>query len=528
MLVETPGHVDGSPGRHYWYKTEEEFTRKVIGEGASAVDFRGAKHYSLGAGSPLSCHATGRPYKILQGAPAKVPLLSSSDHESFLSAARKITGGQKLTDYLPEETHEPPNGSSGSGGKGPRPGDAYNEKADWGDILLPHGWEFVGAQGELQRWRRPGKDQGHSATTGIHSKGGTELFHCFSANAPPFTARGNYSKFETYAELNHGGDYSLAARALGKEDYGGPRKRAPECPSQNGKLLVGFEPLPAFEPFPLDVLPELVSTFIIGYAKAIGCDPAMVALPTLVTMGGLVGNARRIQLKKSWTEPCVFWGAVIARSGTVKSPALEAPLKTVQLENCQRIDEHKNQIETYNLEREAYEIDKKSRLKKGRIDDGARRRPEPPTCERLLVSDTTIETLIPILHESPKGVLVYRDELDGWFSSFGEYKNKKGSDRAHWLSLHRGGTLVLDRKSTDQHISIHGACASVLGSIQPGVLKRALTGEHRDSGLAATLLWAMPPKLPRRWSEADVDDELQSRFEGLLAGLWWAGLDPDQ
>ena len=120
-VVETPGHVDGSCGRHFYYKTEVDFTRKVIGEGDSAVDFRGAKHYCLGAGSPPSCHPTGRAYQIIQGESTGLTTLTKGGHEKLLADAREITGHKPPSDCPPEPTHDE------------RSGDAYNEAAHWAD-----------------------------------------------------------------------------------------------------------------------------------------------------------------------------------------------------------------------------------------------------------------------------------------------------------------------------------------------------------------------------------------------------------
>ena len=67
-------------------------------------------------------------------------------------------------------------------------------------------------------------------------------------------------------------------------------------------------------------------------------------------------------------------------------------------------------------------------------------RPEsPPPCDRRLVSDTTVEALVPILEANPRGVVLEMDELSGWLRSFNEYKGGRGKDVPHYLSMHRAG-----------------------------------------------------------------------------------------
>jgi hypothetical protein len=99
-----------------------------------------------------------------------------------------------------------------------RPGDDFQSRAEWMEILSPHGWKIDKklSSGEL-RWTRPGKNRGTSATTG-HNKG----LHIFtdSDDAAPFKAEENYSKFEAFALLNHGGDRTAAVKALIQLGYG--------------------------------------------------------------------------------------------------------------------------------------------------------------------------------------------------------------------------------------------------------------------------------------------------------------------
>jgi len=105
---------------------------------------------------------------------------------------------------------------------GSRPGDDFNERADWiADILGPHGWELHHESGGTLYVTRPGKSRrdGHSATIG-HSKDGVQRLYVFSADAAPFELETPYSKFSAYALLNHGGDHQAAARELGRTGYG--------------------------------------------------------------------------------------------------------------------------------------------------------------------------------------------------------------------------------------------------------------------------------------------------------------------
>ena len=96
------------------------------------------------------------------------------------------------------------------------PGDDYNERASWADVLVPFGWVAVYRRGDETWWRRPGKDTGWSATTG-HCKG-LKVF----TTSTPFDPSRTYTKFGALAVLQYGGDHSACRKALAAEGYGTP------------------------------------------------------------------------------------------------------------------------------------------------------------------------------------------------------------------------------------------------------------------------------------------------------------------
>jgi hypothetical protein len=271
--------------------------------------------------------------------------------------------------------------------------------------------------------------------------------------------------------------------------------------------------LPPYQPFPVEELPPVLGEYVVAAALAIGCDPALVALPALAAAAGALGNARAVLLKKGWVEPPIVWSATVAESGGHKSPAYHAavnPLLELQLDD----------LDAYQAEVEAYTNARAEWMTKAKDERGEEpKKPvEPPS---YITSDTTIEALGELLRDAPKGLLVARDELDGWFKSFTRYKDKgAGSDRAGWLELHRAGTLRIDRLTRERgRLLIRRACVSVTGTIQPAVLAGSLDKEALDAGLGARFLLAMPPRRRRVWTEREISDELAQRYKGLLRAL---------
>jgi hypothetical protein len=242
-----------------------------------------------------------------------------------------------------------------------------------------------------------------------------------------------------------------------------------------------------------------------------------------------IGNTRVIRLKRTWHEQPILWTAVVSDSGTLKSPASDLSKKYLFKVQRRLLEEHKresaeyqNQLTEWRAKKKEFDKHKQGKGdEKGAIPEDPGKEPEAPILKRVIVNDTTIEKLAEILEDNPRGTLVARDELAGWIASFTKYKSKgAGSDVANWLELNRAGTLIIDRKTGERRTQyIEPASACVTGGIQPGVLARALTPDLLDSGLAARLLLCWPPRLPKKWTENEIDPDIEGAFHTLIDKL---------
>lgn len=95
---------------------------------------------------------------------------------------------------------------------GNTPGDDYDRRGDVERVLTDHGWTKSGTQ----HWTRPGKTSGISASLNVIPG----RFWVFSSEAEGFEPQHTYRPWHVYAILEHGGDYSAAARKLAQDGYG--------------------------------------------------------------------------------------------------------------------------------------------------------------------------------------------------------------------------------------------------------------------------------------------------------------------
>jgi hypothetical protein len=183
---------------------------------AVANETRGQGGYAAGVGSPLAVHPLRRPYRLESGDFKMIPVLTPEQLTELHSIAASFD--ERPHPELEAEQKRKSAIAAGGGGDGGRPGDEFNRRVSWPQILEPHGWQCVGTKGDVQFWKRPGKsDRGHSATTGF---GGHDLLYIFSTDAVPLEAGKTYSKFGVFTLLRHGGDFAAAARALSRWGLG--------------------------------------------------------------------------------------------------------------------------------------------------------------------------------------------------------------------------------------------------------------------------------------------------------------------
>lgn len=281
--------------------------------------------------------------------------------------------------------------------------------------------------------------------------------------------------------------------------------------------------VPKFEPFPTDALPEPLREFVEWGAKSIGCDPSFVALPALAACAGAIGATRVIRLKRGWREPAILWCVVVAPSGSVKSEGGKLVLASLLKREKRMRKEYEEAMRLHGPLQQVFERDL-SQWKRSKDGSLPPEPPEPPVLRETIIGDATVEGVARVLQNNPRGLLLERDELAAWLGSFDRYSSGKG-DSQNWINMHGGGYVKVTRAGLAKPLLIDRACVSVSGTIQPGTLTALLGSEHRESGLAARLLFANPPRRQKRWTDAEIPERVANGFAlaiGMLIALDFA------
>jgi hypothetical protein len=215
------GYVEITPsgGIHWLYRIDGEvpgntkLARRPGENGGIDVlaETRGEGGFVIVAPTNGTCHPSGGKWEILGGSPASIPTLTVPERNELHRLFMTFDAIPKQ-EYINEDLKPKAEGLT--------PGDDYNAKVTWEQILEPLGWKKVRTEsnGTIQ-WCRPGKDFGISATSNF---AGTDKFYVFSSSTI-FEPERSYSKFAVFALVEHQGDFSAAARALRSLGYGQPR-----------------------------------------------------------------------------------------------------------------------------------------------------------------------------------------------------------------------------------------------------------------------------------------------------------------
>ncbi len=218
--------------------------------------------------------------------------------------------------------------------------------------------------------------------------------------------------------------------------------------------------LPSVPAFPLDAFPPELAEFVTDVAGATHTPVDYAGSFAIVIAAGTMGATRACSIKDGHIQRGSIYLAAVAKKGGGKSPTLEL------------------------MSRPLYE--EQARLR--RLGDK----------KKAFASDVTAERLATLMQDNPRGVLLVRDELAAWLTSFNQYKAKGvGSDRQFFLSAWSGAAVSVDRKGkkdTADEVFVQYPCLSVVGTIQPSILDRFRA--DADDGFYDRVLFCYPNEYP--------------------------------
>lgn len=266
------------------------------------------------------------------------------------------------------------------------------------------------------------------------------------------------------------------------------------------------------KPFPIDALPEPVRNIAKEGAEAHGCSIQSGALLAMMCCAIAIQKRVQLELKKGSVVHAILWAAIIAESGSGKSPLLRSIMAPLfKLQNAL--------LRQYKRDMADYErwLKQDSRRRNARNRDQR----DKPILKQFFTSDATIEAILSVMSLAENFVAVIVDELGSWFTSLTRYSNS--SSVTQWIGLYDKTSITVNRKTENAIISAEDAGACIVGTIQPKVLGGYYTEQNDDNGLVARFLPVLDTSECQQWSTVEIAEGTASAYEDLIRKL--ANLD---
>ena len=493
--IEAPGPDEIEiEGKKYKPRRNGERWHAIL----TLIETRGEGGQFLAAPSPG--------YKLIQGDYMNLPEITPDERRVLIQAALA------LNEWIEPSKVHGQNRKALEHGEG-RPGDDFNARADVPTWLERHGWQFDGPEVErggsrFQHFRRPGKSHGRSASL-IDGR----VFYCFSSNAAPFEPGEAYSPFGVYAYLEHEGDFEAAAKDLARMGYGEKGGGDSQPPEEDQEKHL----LPAPVPFPVHVLPGIYRAAVEQAARAFCVPVEMPACALLVLASTCIGRSRGLTIKTSWSEHPNLYLALVARSGSGKSPCTKAFLNSMFRVEKKWFREWQEASAEYLRQYEEWNAERKTRKKDaGSIGTP----PEKPTQRQLYLDDATVESLTDALAGNSRGILWYRDELAGLLMDLDKYQGKDGATKTRLMSAYDSGPWKTSRIGQGRTNFIPHATLSIFGTVQPAALPTIFSDLDAATGFLPRFMFVRASSdTPAVWTEESFDQEHMNALDHLTEKL---------
>lgn len=293
------------------------------------------------------------------------------------------------------------------------------------------------------------------------------------------------------------------------------------------------------EPLPLTIVPAPFQEWVEDVSNRMQCPRDFVGVSMLSMAGSIVGAGCGIRPKKcdDWKVTPNFWGAVVGPPSTLKTPSIGEGMKPLNaMERAAKLA-YDTAKKNYDAEYEAYKAHKESlqtdmrKAAKGKADQSMDdlkvnfaelKEPDHPVWRRYKTNDATIEKMAELLKDNPRGLLLFRDELTGFFATLD--KDGHEADRAFYLESWNGTHSYTADRIGRGTVYVENLCVSLFGGIQPSKLTDYLHQAMRccnNDGLVQRLQLLVYPDTPHTWRLIDtpVNEQAKNRAYRVVERL---------
>ena len=266
--------------------------------------------------------------------------------------------------------------------------------------------------------------------------------------------------------------------------------------------------------FPLEIFPKAIRDIIEALEEYENYNVDFTAASFLTVFAAAMGNTWSVRFMTGWISRPIIYMVLVGSPSCGKTPPLQQAVAPLLKLDGEYDMIYCKEMETY---RRWERMSAKQREKLSAPDEM-----EMPRRKCHVVVDSTVEAMIAAMRDNPRGVLIYKDEIDSLLSNFNRYN---GSDESYFLSLFSGTPFKYSRKSNNEHIFLSNPYCSIIGSTQLGRLAEQFGGKRLVNGFSSRFLKVYPEinKMPS-WNDATMPHEILEDWERIIKKV--AGINP--
>lgn len=258
--------------------------------------------------------------------------------------------------------------------------------------------------------------------------------------------------------------------------------------------------------FPLEIFPKAIRDIIEALEEYENYNIDFTAASFLTVFAAAMGNTWSVRFMTGWISRPIIYMVLVGSPSCGKTPPLQqavAPLLKLDGEYdiiyCKEMETYRRWERMSAKQREKHSLPEEMKM---------------PQRKCHVVVDSTVEALIGALRDNPRGVLIYKDEIDSLISNFNRYN---GSDEGYFLSLFSGTPFKYSRKSNNEHIFLANPYCSIIGSTQPGRLGEQFGGKRMINGFSSRFLKVYPEidEMPS-WNDTAMPDGVLEEWERII------------
>lgn len=221
--------------------------------------------------------------------------------------------------------------------------------------------------------------------------------------------------------------------------------------------------------FPWRHFPESITGLIEESCDKLNFPYEITAAGILSAISISIGNSLRIQTPLGWQDKPITWLCIIAPRGTSKTHAINKALRPLGKRVSENFKEYETKLEIW--------------------EDGGREG-KRPVFVGFVINESTIEGIYKALKNNPHGVLTHADELATWIGNFGRYSG--GNEDSAYNTLFNGTQFNQQRKNTELSLYIDDPFWSIIGGLQPTLLKSIFKDNFIESGFFDRMQFVFP------------------------------------